>query len=144
MRSLSVLGAYQIKMSPEAGIKARIAVVDDEKMLLHVFSSLMRQYHYHADFFSNPVKALDAIIGSPGRYNLVISDIRMPQMDGIAFAKRIRMVLPGIPIMFMTGDVTEEVRTQALVLGNVEFLEKPFPLEATLKEAIPKFLGKQK
>ncbi len=128
-------------MANEPGVKVRIAVVDDEKMLLHVFSSLMRQYHFHSDFFSSPVKALDEIIGNPGRYQLVLSDIRMPEMDGIAFGKRIRHVLPDLPIMFMTGEVTDELKEAGEALGKVEFLEKPFPLEATLKDVIPKFLG---
>ena len=128
-------------MAEEEKVRVRIAVVDDEKMLLHVFSSLMRQYHLHADFFSTPVKALDEIIGNPGRYQLVMTDIRMPEMDGISFAKKIRFVLPNLPIMFMTGDMTDELKEEADALGNVEFLEKPFPLEATLKDAIPKFLG---
>ncbi len=124
--------------------QVRIAVIDDERMLLSVFSSLMRQFHYHADFFSNPIKALESIVGNPGRYSLVISDIRMPEMDGITFARKIRMVLPKMPILFMTGEATDEMRAQALELGNVEFLEKPFPLEATLRDVIPRFLGLQK
>ena len=128
-------------MADEEVVSVRIAVVDDEKMLLHVFSSLMRQYHFHSDFFSNPIKALDAIIGNPGRYQLVITDIRMPEMDGITFGKRVRFVLPELPIMFMTGELTDELKEAATALGNVAFLEKPFPLEATLKEVIPKFLG---
>ena len=132
-----------LDMTTGDGKIIRIAVIDDEKMLLNVFSSLMRQFHYHADFFSNPLKAIDAILADPTRYNLVITDIRMPEMDGIAFAKKVRFVLPAMPIMFMTGEVTDEVRTQAMALGNVEFLEKPFPLEATLRDAIPKFLGSQ-
>lgn len=130
-------------MADQETVKIRIAVVDDEKLLLQVFSSLMRQHNYHADFFSNPLKALDAIVGNPGRYQLVISDIRMPELDGIAFVKKIRIVLPDLPIMFMTGDMSDQVRQAALSLGNVTFLEKPFPLEATLREAIPKFLGQQ-
>lgn len=128
-------------MAEEEKARVRIAVVDDEKMLLHVFSSLMRQYHFHADFFSNPLKALDEIIGNPGRYQLVMADIRMPEMDGITFVKRMRYVLPNLPIMFMTGDLTDDLKEACEALGNVAFLEKPFPLEATLKEAIPKFLG---
>lgn len=128
-------------MTNADGIRARIAVVDDEKLLLQVFSSLMRQYHYQADFFSNPLNAIDAIISDPGRYNLVISDIRMPQMDGITFIKKIRFILPNMPVLFMTGDVSEELRQEAMTMGNVAFLEKPFPLESTLKEVIPKFLG---
>ena len=123
------------------GYRARIAVVDDEKLLLQVFSSLMKQYHYHADFFSNPLQAIEVILSEPARYNLIITDIRMPQMDGITFAKKVRFVLPNLPIMFMTGDMTDELKKQALELGNVAFLEKPFPLEQTLQEAIPKFLG---
>ena len=128
-------------MALEDPIRIRIAVVDDEKLLLQVFSSLMRQYRYHADFFSNPLKAMDAIVANPARYQLVMVDIRMPQMDGITFAKKIRYVLPNLPVMFMTAFVSEEVREQAAALGNVAFLEKPFPLEVTLKEVIPKFLG---
>ena len=123
------------------GIRARIAVVDDEKLLLQVFASLMKQYHYHADFYSNPLNAIEAILGDPARYNLIISDIRMPQMDGITFAKKVRFVLPNLPIMFMTGEMTDELKAEALKLGNVAFLEKPFPLEQTLQEVIPKFLG---
>jgi CheY-like chemotaxis protein len=130
-------------MVTQEGIRARIAVIDDEKMLLQVFSSLMAQYRYHADFFTNPFEAINIILSNPQRYNLVITDIRMPAMDGITFAKKVRFVLPKMPIMFMTGDVTEELRQEACALGNVEFLEKPFPLESTLKEVIPKFLGIQ-
>ena len=130
-------------MVDQGSANIRIAVVDDEKLLLQVFSSLMRQHNYHADFFSSPIKALEAILGNPTRYQLVISDIRMPELDGITFAKKIRLVLPDMPIMFMTGDMSGQVRQAALSLGNVTFLEKPFPLEATLREAIPKFLGQQ-
>jgi len=128
-------------MSIEDGVRIRIAVVDDERMLLNVFSSLMKQYHYHADFFSNPQKALEVIYNDPLRYSLVLTDIRMPQMDGIVFAKRIRDILPKMPIMFMTGDLSDGLREQALALGNVAFLEKPFPLEETLRDSIPKFLN---
>ena len=47
-------------MEPKA--KIRIAVVDDERILLRVFSSLMRRFNYEADFYSNPQKAVDAIV----------------------------------------------------------------------------------
>ncbi|OIO39414.1 MAG: hypothetical protein AUJ72_00795 [Candidatus Omnitrophica bacterium CG1_02_46_14] len=122
--------------------KIRIAIVDDEKMLLSVFSSLLnQQHHYQAECFSNPHKAFDAITNHPGRYQLVIADIYMPQMDGITFAKMVRQVFPDLPFMFMTGEVNDELRESALSLGRVTFLEKPFPLEKTIKEAIPDLLG---
>lgn len=124
----------------DGGKVVRIAVIDDERMLLQVFSSMIRQCGYQADFFSNPLKALDAILADPGRYQLILTDIRMPEIDGITFAKKVRFVLPELPIIFMTGDVSPDTREQAMAIGNVTFLEKPFPLEATLKEAIPNLL----
>lgn len=123
--------------------KTRIAVVDDEKMLLNVFSSLLKKSAYRADFFSTPEKAIRAITESPGRYQLVISDVRMPGMSGIEFAKKVRFLLPNIPIIFMAGDLSDEVKSEAEALGKVICLEKPFPLEQTLKETIPKFLTGQ-
>ena len=65
----------------------------------------------------------------------------MPQMDGISFAKQIRGMFPNLPIIFMTGGSTEDVREQALALGHVHFLEKPFPLDETLRDVIPKILA---
>jgi len=119
----------------------KIAVIDDERMLLSVLSSLMRQSHYDAEFFSNPLKAYEVIERHPDLYQLLILDIRMPKMDGITFAKMIREKCPDLPILFMTADPSDEVRERAESLGRVAFLEKPFPLEQTLKEVIPKFLG---
>ena len=118
----------------------RIAVIDDDRMLLDVFSSLMKRSGYHTHFFSNADRAYEEITRVKGHYHLVISDIRMPGMNGIEFARKVRAAEPGLPIILMTGDVTDEARSEALSIGRVAFLEKPFPLEATLKEFIPKFL----
>ena len=119
----------------------RIAVVDDDRMLLEVFSSLMkRSPNYHTHFFSTADKAYETITEKKGHYHLVISDIRMPGMNGIEFAKKVRAAELNLPIILMTGDVTDEARSEALSIGRVIFLEKPFPLESTLNEFIPKFL----
>ena len=124
--------------------KMRIAVVDDEKMLLNVFSSLLKHSRYRADFFSNPQKAMTAITDNPSRYDLLISDVRMPGMNGLEFAKRVRFLVPKIPIIFMAWDLSEELKNEVAALGNTLCLEKPFPLEETLKETIPKFLTHQR
>jgi CheY-like chemotaxis protein len=124
----------------EIGRQPLIAVVDDEKMLLHVFSSLMKQFNYRAHFFADAHKAFEAIAAQPEQYNLLILDIRMPGMDGITFAKKIRMLLPKLPVIFMTGHSSDGVKEEALSLGNVVFLEKPFPLEQTLRDTIARLV----
>ncbi len=65
----------------------------------------------------------------------------MPDGDGIVFASEVRKIVPTLPIMFMTGNASPDVRERAIALGRVEFLEKPFPLVDKLKELIPRFIG---
>ena len=125
-------------MSDPAKKSQKIAVIDDEKSLLGVFSSLMGQFQFTADFFESPQAAFDKIATNPEQYRLVITDIRMAGMDGITFAKKVRFLLPKIPFIFMTGNLTPDIREGAEKLGNNIILEKPFPLVATLKETIAK------
>jgi len=118
----------------------RIAVVDDDPMILNVFAAMTRQANYHADFFQSSHEALRAIAGHPKLYDLIISDICMPNEGGVEFARKARALNPDLPFMFMTGGVAEDKKEEALSLGRVTFLEKPFPLIVELNENIAKFL----
>ena len=122
------------------GSTPTILLVDDEEMVLNSIKSFFAiESDYQLAAYTSPTQALQEI--EQTHFDLVISDYLMPEMDGITFAKKIRFVLPDMPIMLMTGDVSEELREQALSLGRVAFLEKPFPLEQTLRVEVPKFLG---
>ena len=121
----------------------RIIVVDDEEVILNVFASMLRQNKYHADFFPSSQKAFKAIETRPERYDLLISDIYMADGYGVDFAKKVRAVAPHLPIMFMTGNASEELKEQALKLGRVAFLSKPFPLMEHLEQTISKFLAEK-
>jgi CheY-like chemotaxis protein len=121
----------------------RIAVVDDDPALLDTFSYLMKRAHYHADFFSEPTKALDKISQHPRHYQLLVVDINMPGVDGVEFSRRARAIAPDLPIIFITGGTSSEKRAEAMALGGkVTFLEKPFPLEQVLQKSIEQFLQK--
>lgn len=114
----------------------RIAVVDDETMILDVFSELLKKAQFQPTCFQDPLDALESIHRHPDKYHLLITDIFMPGGDGIEFAERVRGIVPGIPILFMTGNASAETRERASRLGKVEFLEKPFPLIDKLTEII--------
>ena len=120
----------------------RIAVVDDDPMILHAFSSLIRQAGYHSDFFSNARDAYKAVTEHAGRYDLLVVDITMPDGDdGVVFAKKVRSVFPELPIMFMTGGAEEAKRKEAQAMNRATFLDKPFPLVEILQKNIEKFVG---
>ena len=121
--------------------KPKILVLDDEPAIVEVFSSLMKQLGYDAEFFQDGLSALEAVTKNPDRYRIVITDIKMPRIDGISLAKKIRAVCPDLPIVFMTGFPSEEIKNQAFELRKVTFLEKPFHLERTFEELIPRLLS---
>ncbi len=119
----------------------RLAVIDDNKALLTVFSELLRNSGYHVHFFSKPAAALSEITAVKGHYHLVMTDYNMPFMSGMEFARKLREVEPHLPIIFMSGEIfPDEVVRESETLGRITFLNKPFGLEETLKEFIPKAL----
>lgn len=125
--------------------KIRLLVLDDEEMMLKAFNRLMvtAQDRYEPEFFSKPEKALEAVKNNPGRYHVVLTDIRMPDMSGMEFVRAVRDCQPDLPIVFMTGFFSQEVKEQALSLKKVVFLEKPFQLLEVLNETIPQLLQKE-
>ena len=117
-----------------------IAVIDDDPVILRVFSSILSHAGLRADYYDSPSEAFNSIIADSTRYDLIIADILMPQEDGVSFVKRVRRHCPKLPVMFMTGGVTLEMKKEALSLGEVAFLEKPFPLMDVLSRTIRDFL----
>jgi len=103
---------------------ARILLVEDEAMVRTVAErALTRQGH-------NVVAAADgeeglARLADAGPFDLVISDVVMPNMDGPAMAAGIRKREPGLPVLFMSGYAEEQLR-QSIALDNVHFVPKPF------------------
>lgn len=121
--------------------KIKILVVDDEKAILQAFSSRAGGFNYEMEFFLNPATALETLALDPGAYRLIITDMRMPQMDGLTFLKTLRSLCPNLPVIFMTGYVTEELEKAVAQYKKVVFFEKPFPLEKIFKETIPQLLA---
>ena len=120
--------------------KLKILVLDDEKVIVDVFSRLMKQFNYDADFFVDTDAAIKAIAKNPAAYSMLVCDIKMPKTDGISFAGQVRILCPQLPIIFMTGFPTDAVREKIGKMEKTTLLEKPFPIRETFQELIPKLL----
>ena len=122
--------------------KIKILVVDDEELILKAFSRLMLNSRdkYDPEFFLSPEKALKAVSSNPDRYQVILTDIRMPHMNGIQFAKEVKILCPDLPVVFMTGFSSPQLKEKAVELKKVIYLEKPFPLISVLDETIPNLL----
>ena len=80
-----------------------ILLVDDEPNIIEWMSDLLSQLGYSVIANSDPHKALDIFTEDPERFDLVLTDLTMPQMIGTELAKHIHTVRPNLPIILCTG-----------------------------------------
>jgi two-component system response regulator PilR (NtrC family) len=110
------------------GVMARILVVDDEVSMIEFLEYLLRKEGYEVQSSQDGAKALDMIAEDPG-YDLVISDIRMPGLDGLQLLRTTRSQDPDTPFLFVTAHATSETAIEALKLGAFDYITKPFEIE---------------
>lgn len=114
--------------------KCIILVVDDEEMMEEYIQDLLRERGYEHASFMDPVKALEFFSKNADRVELVISDIRMPGIDGLELAKRAVEIKADVPIILLSG--YSEKLPEAASLPNVRaVLEKPL-LKTDLVQAV--------
>ncbi len=102
----------------------KIAIVDDEQDMRQSISQWLALSGYDTETFSSAEEALKSL-GSdyPG---IVVSDIKMPGMDGMAFLKKLMSVDSALPVIMITGHGDVPMAVEAMRVGAYDFLEKPF------------------
>ena len=108
----------------------RILLVEDEDHLLEAIKLNLELEGYHVITASNGKKGLK--IFHEGRYNLVILDVMLPEIDGFQVCEMIRLENNDIPILFLSAKNTGEDRINGLKRGADDYLVKPFNLEELL------------
>jgi DNA-binding NtrC family response regulator len=118
----------------------RVLVVDDDRIIGQSFDRVLTQKGYEVSTALSGQEALNKL-GSNG-YDLVFTDIKMPGMDGIEVAKRVKEMNPWLPVVVVTGYGSAENEARAEEVGVSGFLRKPLSpeviewiTEKTLKEA---------
>ncbi|MBW1709156.1 MAG: sigma-54-dependent Fis family transcriptional regulator [Deltaproteobacteria bacterium] len=104
-----------------------ILVVDDEKNYLIVMSALLSEQGYEVLTAENGLQAMEIIENSD--LDLVLTDMKMPQLDGIELLKRIHQFKPEQPVIVMTAFGTVEKAVQAMKAGAFDYITKPFQNE---------------
>ena len=102
----------------------RVLVVDDEANVRTVLCALLERDGLAAVEAADGQAALDRLRDSP--FAAVLTDLRMPGMDGLELLSRITRDHPGLPVVVITAHATVETAVQALRLGAFDFLTKPF------------------
>ncbi len=109
---------------------ARILVVDDEKKMRHLLSMMLENRGHTADQAADGREALDLLGRKP--YDLVITDLRMPHVDGRELFRLMKSQGLDIPVIFITAFATVESAVESLQEGVVDYISKPFEEERIL------------
>jgi CheY-like chemotaxis protein len=117
-----------------------LVIVDDEEDLLRSLVAALRRARPRAEVreFADPVRAAAHLDSAP-RVDALVTDIRMPKLDGIELLLHARRRRPGLPAVVMTAFSSPSVRSQVSSFGTVEYLDKPFPL-AAFTDAVDRML----
>jgi len=102
----------------------KIAIVDDEKDMRQSISQWLALSGYETETFASAEDALKGI--APDYPGIVVSDIRMPGMDGMQFLKRLMGADSALPVIMITGHGDVPMAVEAMRVGAFDFLEKPF------------------
>ena len=104
--------------------RGKVYVIDDDEAMRDSLNFLLDAANYEVTLFDSAVKFLDAVPGL--EFGCVVSDVRMPGLDGMELLKRMKAAHSAFPIVIMTGHGDVPLAVEAMKLGAVDFLEKPF------------------
>src|SRR6476646_10398763 len=114
-------------MSEDASSTQYCLIVDDEPRLRQVLVHLMRNDGFTCLEAGNGEEALEHLQQTP--ISLVMSDLRMPKMDGLELLRRVRGRWPDTAVVMITAVADVEVAVSCLAIGAMDYLTKPFHLE---------------
>lgn len=106
---------------------AKILVVEDENALNRIISRSLRDRGYDVVSASNGLEALEKMENN--RFDMILTDIMMPKMDGFALADSVRLTDKEIPIIFMTAKDDKPSKMFAYSIGVDDYIVKPFDID---------------
>jgi DNA-binding NtrC family response regulator len=117
---------------------ANILVVDDEERMRHLLSIMLSRRGYQVAQAGDGVEALEMIGTTP--FDMIITDIKMPRMDGVELLKKVMLMDIPSPVVFITAFATVESAVEAMQQGAVDYIIKPFE-EARILLTVERTLG---
>ena len=115
----------------DASAKPVVAVVDDDPRVRESLESLIESSGLTARVFSHADDFLRG--GHLAATSCLITDVRMRGMDGLELQRRVRLVRPELPIIFITAHHDDQIERRALAEGAAFFISKPFDAEELLR-----------
>ena len=113
---------------------AKILIADDDAATLELMRRALEADGHEVAAVADASDAFDRLKGATSSFALLITDVQMPGVDGIALAQQALSAAPGLRIIVMSGYTEQLERAKTLPSGNVRTLSKPFSLEKARSE----------
>jgi CheY-like chemotaxis protein len=110
--------------------KFRILIVDDDKRMTRTLADILNLAGYEAVEAASGPQALE--LTRAQAFDCVLTDVRMPDMDGVEFHHQLRQSQPGLPVVLMTAYASDEIVRKGLEEGVVGVLDKPLDISQLL------------
>ena len=120
-------------------LRQSILVLDDESDIVFTFKRSLEISGFPVFGFTDPYLALEHFASNSGRYSLILTDVRMPRMNGLEFAQKVRMISSKVKILLMSAFDMKDLAVESS-LEISELLQKPLsPIE--LNQIISRHVG---
>jgi PAS domain S-box-containing protein len=125
-----------------AGHAERILYVDDDEALVFMMTRMLRRLNYEVKGFQHPAEALQEFSTNPTQYDVLITDMSMPQLDGPDLVTKVREIRHDLPIVMVTGYIRPEDIEKARDLGVDNLVLKPNTVQE-MSEVLSGILGRK-
>ena len=126
-----------------AGQGQHILLLDDETALTMIYKRLLERQHYHVTVCNQASDAIEAFQAHPAAFDLLITDLAMPEMNGLEVTRAFHALRPELPVILVSGHAPDLTREALDAAGIAELLEKPVSL-TSLAEVVQSLLEKPK
>jgi DNA-binding NtrC family response regulator len=109
----------------------KVLVIDDEQIVLDSIRKILKDKDCEVDVSLSGREGLGLALNK--NYDVVLTDIRMPDIGGMRVLRDIKRAKPSLPVVMITGYATVQSAVQAMHLGAMEYLEKPFTPEKIIE-----------
>jgi two-component system, cell cycle sensor histidine kinase and response regulator CckA len=141
---LAVVGTEETQASnaEDARVTATetILLVEDETQVRNLTRAILSRQGYRILTAASPADALAIVEAATGNIDLMLTDIVMPQMNGLELAEKIRSVRPSLKVLFMSGYTDNAAVNQGILSRDMPFIQKPFTA-AALHKKVREVLG---
>jgi len=119
--------------------RGHILYIDDDQPQLFASKRMLESWGYRVSAYYQQREALEAVLVDKSHFDLLVTDFKMPGTSGLEVARAIHNVLPKLPMIMVSGYITDELRGQAAAAGVQELIAKPQDLEE-LRDAVQRLI----